>query len=98
MDAVDAGKALSNNTRVRLLQILSDESLSATEAKEKHNTRFDEDTRRESIYRELEKLVELGFLNKDYDSEEKSLVYTLRFDSITVYLDSGEVSEDTVND
>lgn len=87
----DLGIALSNPTRVKLLQLLSDENYGASEAHKMYNQTFNEGKHRESIYRELEKLVDSDLVEKDYNQEEKRLVYSLAYESAKVDFANSEV-------
>jgi Fe2+ or Zn2+ uptake regulation protein len=60
-------------------------------AHEKYNETFDEGKHRESIYRELEKLVESGLVKKDYSQKEKRLVYNLQYCSAEIDFLTGTV-------
>lgn len=91
MDINDVGTALSNPTRVRLLQLLSESDYTASTAHEEYNGRFNDDKHRESIYRELENLVEHGFLDKNYETKSKELRYSLRCQKIEINLLEAEV-------
>jgi len=91
VDVSDLGTALSNPTRVNLLRLLGDSSYDASEAHKAYNQTFEETKHRESIYRELEKLVDSGLVRKDYDQEEKQLVYSLQYTSVEVDLRSGNI-------
>jgi len=86
-----AGSALSNPTRVRLLSLLSEQDYSASTAHEEYNERFEDDKHRESIYRELENLVEYGLLTKNYQTEEKELRYSLRYERLEIDLTTSDV-------
>lgn len=86
MDINEVGSALANPTRVRLLTILSEQDYSASTAHEQYNKRFSDEKHRESVYRELENLVEYGLLNKNYATKEKELRYSLRCERLEVDL------------
>lgn len=91
MDINKVGSALTNPTRVRLLRLLSERDYSASSAHEEYNRRFGDQKHRESIYRELENLVEYGFLEKGYRTEKKELQYSLRCERLEVDLVTSEV-------
>jgi Fe2+ or Zn2+ uptake regulation protein len=91
VDINDVGTALSNPTRVRLLQLLSESDYTASTAHEEYNGRFNDEKHRESIYRELENLVDHGFLDKDYETEYKELRYSLRHERLELNLPEAEV-------
>lgn len=91
VDISDLGIALSNPTRVNLLQLLSDSNYEASEAHEVYNRTFKQGKHRESIYRELEKLVDIGLAEKDYNQEEKRLVYSLPYEFAKVDFANSEI-------
>lgn len=76
MEITEVAHALSSKTRVRLLHIVSKESVSSSDAHKRYQAEYNSPTRRESIYRELENLVDAGLVKKEYQSDEKSLTYT----------------------
>ena len=92
MNINKVGSALANPTRVRLLRLLSEADYTASSAHDEYNKRFSDEKHRESIYRELENLVEQGFLSKDYEMEAKELQYSLRFERFEVDLKNSEIS------
>jgi len=91
VDINKVGSALANPTRVRLLSLLSEQDYSASSAHEVYNERFSDEKHRESIYRELENLVEYGFLDKGYENDVKELRYSLRCERLQVDLVKSEV-------
>jgi DNA-binding transcriptional ArsR family regulator len=91
MDVIDVGKALSNPTRVNILKLLCKSSFSASDLHKKYLDEFEDDKRRESVYRELEKLQKYGLVKKRYASDEKTLYYELISANLTVDLESSEV-------
>jgi len=90
MKTIDLGKGLSNRTRVNLLKILSRESCSAVDAYRKYVKLYD-DKHRETIYRELEKLVDLKIIEKTYDEKEKQLLYSLPYEKICITIGKDEI-------
>jgi DNA-binding transcriptional ArsR family regulator len=93
VDITEIGSALSNPTRVRLLQLLSEGDYTASSAHKAYNENFSDDKHRESIYRELENLVEHGFLDKNYEMNDKELQYSLRLERFEVNLANSEIKE-----
>lgn len=91
MNIEAVGTALSNSTRVRLLRILSDSSHTASSAHREYDRRFSDGKHRESVYRELEKLVERGLVDKHYETESKELRYSLRCRRLELDLGESEV-------
>lgn len=91
MDIVELGKALSNQTRVHIILLLAGSPSSTASLHQKYTTKYDESKHRETIYREVEKLVEIGLVDKNYDSNSKTFIYTLNYESIEIDLLEGEV-------
>jgi len=96
MEVVTAGSVLSNSTRVNLLKLLAEGPLSATEAHEAYVDRYDS-KHRESIYRELENLVEDGFVDKNYSEARRSLLYHLRVSELHFDITEGTVETTQYN-
>lgn len=86
MDVLDLAQALSSRTRVELLELVGDQALTSAEIHRKYEKKKKEPTNRETVYRNLEKLVEAGLLSKGYDQEEKELVYRRYFSVIRIDL------------
>lgn len=86
MKISEIGKALSNPVRVKILHILSENDLTASEVHKKYNNSFNDDKRRESIYRELEKLVDFSIVDKEYYQEDKKILYSLISERININL------------
>jgi DNA-binding transcriptional ArsR family regulator len=82
MEVTSVGHALSSETRVRLLRLIHRESMTSSQAFEQYQEEFNSPKYRESIYRELEELVEARLIEKQYDSEDKQLVYAVDSDII----------------
>jgi DNA-binding transcriptional ArsR family regulator len=80
-------KALSSITRLRLIEIISEfEKLTATEVYNIYREKYNDSKHRESIYRELEKLVTAKILKKEYDDRTKRIVYKLHLSNIKINL------------
>lgn len=85
--------ALSDETRLRLLEVVHDEGpLTSKKAHELFVDRFD-DRRRESIYKAMESLVDAELLEKFYDRDGKGLVYQLAHERLLIKLDEMIISE-----
>lgn len=82
MEIAEIAQALSSKTRVRLLHIVSKRSMTSSDAHEQYQEKYSSPTRRESIYRELENLVDSGLVTKEYRGDQKELVYTTSYDGI----------------
>lgn len=85
MDLLEVSQALSNPTRINLIQIIRDNPLSASITHQKYIENY-EDKKRESIYRELENLVDASLVIKEYNSEEKKIEYRLAHKYLSVDL------------
>lgn len=93
MEVTHLGNALRSQTRVNILKILGRKSLRAIDVYREYKTLFSDDAKhREFIYKELELLVDAGLLDKRYDRNTKSIIYTLRFQKISIDLIAGEVT------
>jgi len=91
MNIAEFGAAISDETRLRLIEILyEDGPLTSKEAHAEFVERY-EDRRRESIYKALEKLVETGLLSKKYQGTEDGLVYTLPHNIVKINLPNREI-------
>lgn len=75
MDITDVANVLNTHTRVRLLRLVTQQPLTSSEAHQIYTQKYSSPTRRESIYRELEKLAETKLVAKEYQNEQKQLVY-----------------------
>lgn len=91
MDVTEVGKALSNETRVNILRLLDDDSYSSIETFERYEAEYAEGKRRETVYRELENLVEAGLLTKEYNQTAGQIEYELRFQRLLIDLGDGTV-------
>jgi Fe2+ or Zn2+ uptake regulation protein len=93
MDVTQLGNMLKSKTRVNILRILDDKSLRAIDVYNQYKALFKKDAKhREFIYKELERLVDSGILDKKYDNEIKGITYTLKFRMVSVNLLNGEVN------
>ncbi|WP_457550061.1 hypothetical protein [Archaeoglobus sp.] len=81
-------KALSSITRLRLINIVSKfNGLTAIEIYKIYKDTYNDFKYRESIYRELEKLVDAKILKKEYDKDSKRLIYKLNIKNIMINFD-----------
>lgn len=85
MNVQQVSQALSNPTRLNLLELVGAEPCSAAEAHRKYVETYDE-MKRESIYRELENLVDASLLYKEYSSDAKELRYHLAHERLLIRL------------
>ena len=79
-------KALSSDTRLKILRLLADGEASAVHVYKLYNERFAERRERGTVYRELEVLYKSNFLVKTYKEESKEIVYRLSARSINIDL------------
>lgn len=94
MDIMEVTSALSDQTRLRLIDIVREEGpLSSKRAHEEFVAKY-EDRRRESIYKALENLVDAGLLKKSYEREGEGLVYELQYGRLIVDLHELEIQVD----
>jgi Fe2+ or Zn2+ uptake regulation protein len=89
----DLARALGSETRRRLVTLVSERPVSAVQAYRLYQSRFrNSNKRRETIYRELERLKSFGFLDKRYDESLKAIVYALKMRRASIDLSSLDVS------
>lgn len=87
------GNMLKSKTRMNILKILDGKSLRAVDVYNQYASQFKDDAKhREFIYKELERLVEAGMLEKTYDMDIKGITYKLKFKKVIIDLLSGEVT------
>lgn len=92
MDVTEVGKALSNGTRVKILRLLADGPRSSIETHERYEERYEEGKRRETIYRELETLVDAGILTKEYNETAGQIEYRMKHGRLLIELAEGTVT------
>ena len=79
-------KALSSDTRLKILKLLAEGEASAVHVYKMYNEKFSDRRERATIYRELEVLYKSNFLVKMYKEESKEIVYRLAARSINLDL------------
>ena len=79
-------KALSSDTRLKILKLLAEGEASAVHVYKMYNEKFSDRRERATIYRELEVLYKSNFLVKTYKEESKEIVYRLSARSINIDL------------
>ncbi len=79
-------KALSSDTRLKILKLLANGEASAVHVYKMYNERYAERRERATVYRELEVLYKSNFLVKTYKEESKEIVYRLSARSINIDL------------
>lgn len=93
MEIREVCSALSDETRLRLVEVVRDEGpLTSKKAHEVFTDRFTE-RRRESIYKAMEALVDAELLEKYYDRDGEGLVYQLAHEQLLINLDEMAISE-----
>jgi Fe2+ or Zn2+ uptake regulation protein len=92
MELTSIGGALSNETRVKILNLISAEDKSSIATHEEYKKRFSDSKHRETIYRELENLVESGLVEKYYDDQEQQLKYSLSHEKILIDLGDNSIT------
>jgi len=91
MNIDEFGAAISDKTRLRLIKIIHEEGpLKSKQAHSEFIDRYD-DRRRESIYKALERLVEVDILSKEYRGTEDGLVYELQHNIVEINLALQEI-------
>ncbi|MBC7092271.1 MAG: helix-turn-helix transcriptional regulator [Nitrososphaeria archaeon] len=94
-------RALSSETRLKILKIIGSSSLTLSEITEKFNNSYHTHMYKESIYRELEQMVNAGILRKKYYQKDKKLKYEIAKKEIIINLGNltvKEVNKDTENE
>lgn len=74
---LERSKALSSETRLNLIELIGRNEYTVSELKGEYDDRFDSKTR-ETVYRELEKLVDANLLDKNYQKSRKSFLYSVK--------------------
>lgn len=95
MNLQAVSQALSNPTRINLIKMIGERPLSAANAHKEYIEEYDE-KKRESIYRELENLVDASLLKKEYNNREKEIQYKLAQEYLR--LDLVEVTIEPIDD
>jgi DNA-binding transcriptional ArsR family regulator len=86
MEIEEVAKALSSDTRLKILKVLAEGEASAVHVYKMYNERFSDRKERATIYRELEVLFKSNFLVKTYREESKEITYRLAARSINLDL------------
>jgi DNA-binding transcriptional ArsR family regulator len=86
MEIEEVAKALSSDTRLKILKLLAEGEASAVHVYKMYNERYSDRRERATIYRELEVLYKSNFLVKTYKEESKEIVYRLSARSINIDL------------
>ena len=86
MEIEEVAKALSSDTRLKILKVLADGDASAVHVYRMYNEKFSDRRERATVYRELEVLYKCNFLVKSYREESKEIVYRLAARSINLDL------------
>ncbi|MHC1680799.1 MAG: ArsR/SmtB family transcription factor [Methanomassiliicoccales archaeon] len=86
MEIEEVAKALSSDTRLKILKMLAEGEASAVHVYKMYNEKYSDRRERATIYRELEVLYKSNFLVKTYKEESKEIVYRLSARSINIDL------------
>jgi DNA-binding transcriptional ArsR family regulator len=90
-------KALSNTTRLKVLQLVADQPDTAIGTFQRYADTYDDDKHRESIYRELGVLVDAEVLQKEYQAG-RGLLYQLTHDRLLIDLHNTTVEPKSADD
>jgi len=90
MELIAVSKALSNETRLRLLKIIATEAGSATGIHQRYVDEYEDQKHRESVYRALENLVDAELLTKEYQ-QDAGLVYQLAHEQVVIDLPAADI-------
>ena len=77
--------ALKSSTRRQIIQILAEKPYSGMRVYLKAKESDPKTPRREAIYKELQKLVEIGLVEKKYSMEFKEIQYELSFTDFSLH-------------
>lgn len=99
LDLETVAKALSADTRLKILKLLVGKNLSSIEVYNDYKKKFHDDKHRETIYRALEILLDAGILDKRYDKKNKNVVYYIKHKELTIDLINQKlkIKEDAVH-
>lgn len=86
-------KALSSDTRLKILKLLVGKNLSSIEVFKEYKKKFNDGKHRETIYRGLEILLDAGILDKHYDKKNKNVVYYIKRKELIIDLIDQNVKE-----
>lgn len=96
MDIAEVSSALSDVTRLRLIEILSNRgAMSSKQAHEEFTDRYNSH-RRESIYKALETLVDAEILVKTYSQDTHELMYDVATEKLLIDLKNLEIYQSDV--
>ncbi|HEC76541.1 MAG TPA: hypothetical protein ENI33_04705 [Thermoplasmatales archaeon] len=77
--------ALNSDTRLRIIQILDNcKNCGVMEILKNYTQLYNPQIHRETIYRELEKLVDAGIVEKKYDTKNKKIYYELKIKKLKI--------------
>jgi len=84
-------RVLASERRLKILGIMNRTNQTSAELHRKFNSRYGEKYPRETIYRDLELLVNTGIVAKNYDRGDKKLYYTLTTEKVAIDLRTPEI-------
>ena len=90
MDIIQIARAISSERRLKVLTSIRDRKYSAIEIYKKINSESENRVHRETVYRDLEALVDAGLVMKDYDTLEKKIYYSVSGKKLYLNLVTGE--------
>jgi Fe2+ or Zn2+ uptake regulation protein len=90
VEIVKVCNGLSSIKRLKIVKVLSDGDHTATEVFRKLSQHYSK-VHRETIYRDLEVLLESGLVKKSYDTTTKKLTYHLATRKIIIDLNNQQV-------
>ncbi len=91
MDLLKVSNALSNETRLKTLRLVADEPGSSITIHRRYLEDYNDEKRRESIYRALNQLTEAGLLKKGYNTEDNKIEYSMVSERLLVDLSKSTI-------
>ena len=91
MNVITILKILASDRRLKLIRILDRTNQTAIELYRKFNSEYGAIGHRETVYRDLEMLRDVGIVTKNYDRKAKKLYYNLSAEQIAINLKTLQV-------
>lgn len=85
VDTLQVMGALGSLKRLKILQLLCNDDLSSMEVYKRFSIN-DKDIHRETVYRDLERLVSVDLVSKYYDIKNKKILYKSNARKLTINL------------
>ena len=92
MNEEEVFSALSSPTRLMILRLLTNKAHNIGELLELLKKYEVNISRRESVYRAVEKLRSAGLVDKFYDNERKSILYKIKYEKLIYDFKNGVIS------